>query len=413
MLFLGVAFLTAIGLGLGVWAAWPRGGSTVHHGSGLIGGTIQHSSGAAARLRGIADVGTSGGVTWVDNSHGIWLTTNAGRSWRRSVPPNLAARGVAPGLISDVQFVNRRHGWMSVILDADPASLAKGGHHFEIDRTTDGGRTWRWSIPPGCFSTCASGTLDFLDARHGYALADTLGTVRTPNKLFRTADGGQTWQLVARVPVGGQLAFLNDREGFVVELQQLPGLLGGIPEPALLSHTNDGGRTWSSYPIPPHSEWMQVPFTAFGRHLVVAGLAAHHINGPNAFYASDDGGKHWSLRTPPRGKRLPTSFSAGSPSMWALSAGHDLFVTHDAGQSWRKVVLHGLPPSVSIEKIVFSSSRIGWALLGPQFVGQYASSLVRTTDGGLHWTPAGPRLPRHKASPRFREPVERRSDLAA
>ena len=178
--------------------------------------------------------------------------------------------------------------------------------------------------------------------------------------------------------------------------QQLVGLLGAIPEPALLSHTSDGGRTWSSYPIPPHSHWMQVPFTTFGRHLVVAGLAPHHVNGPNAFYASDDGGKHWRLRMPPRGKRLPTSFTAGSPRMWALSAAHDLSVTHDGGQSWRKIQLHGLPARVSIQKIVFSSSRIGWALLGPHY-GDYATSLVRTTDGGLHWTSAGPRLPRHRA----------------
>jgi photosystem II stability/assembly factor-like uncharacterized protein len=86
--------------------------------------------------------------------------------------------------------------------------------------------------------------------------------------------------------------------------------------------------------------------------------------------------------------------------MWALSTGRGIFVTHDAGRSWRKIRMHGLPGRVTIEKIVFSSSRIGWAILGPHFEGEYGSSLVRTTDGGLHWTPAGPRLPRHKASRR-------------
>ena len=346
------------------------------------------------RLRGIDDVGTSGGVTWVANGHGIWLTANAGRTWRRSVPPDLAARGVAPGLISGVQFVDRRHGWMSVILDADPRSLAQGGHHFEIDRTTDGGRTWHWSLPPGCFSICGSSTISFLDARHGYALAwwVTIKDRRSGLKLFRTEDGGRTWRLVSRPSVGGQIAFLNDREGFVVENRQIPGLLGGIPEPAVLSHSSDGGRTWSRYRRPPH--WLQVPFAQFGRHLVVAGLASHHINGPNAFYASDDAGEHWSLRAPPRHLRLPTSFSAGSPRMWALSSGRGLYVTHDAGRSWRRIVLRGLPAQMEIAKIVFSSSRVGWALLGPRLAG-WRGSLVRTTDGGRHWTPAGPRLPRH------------------
>ena len=65
-------------------------------------------------------------------------------------------------------------------------------------------------------------------------------------------------------------------------------------------------------------------------------------------------------------------------------------MTHDGGQSWRKIVLHGLPTSASIQKIVFSSSRLGWALLGPHFDGDYASSLVRTTDSGLPLEPCRP-----------------------
>jgi photosystem II stability/assembly factor-like uncharacterized protein len=395
MVLFGIAVLAATGPG--VWAAWPRG-STLGHSGGSIGGTVEHSGGGAARLRGIDDVGSSGGVTWVVNGKGIWLTSDAGRTWRRSVPPDLAERGVAPGLISDVQFVDRQHGWMSVMLDADPSSLAKGGHHFEIDRTTDGGRTWHWSLPPGCSATCGSATIDFLDARHGYALAWWVAVRdrRSGVKLFRTDDGGRSWQFVSRPSVGGQIAFLDDREGFVVATQALPGLLG-IPEPAFLSHTTDGGRTWSRYRIPPHSHWLQVPFARFGRRLVVAGLASHHVNGPNGFYVSDDGGEHWSLRAPPRHLRLLTSFSAGSPRMWALSSVRVLYVTRDAGRTWRKIDLRGLPESVELQKIVFSSSRVGWALLGPRGPG-WRGSLIRTTDGGRHWTPAGPRLPRHTAT---------------
>jgi hypothetical protein len=94
MLFLGIAILAASGPG--VWAAWPRGGSTIGQSGGSIGVTVEHSGRGAVGLRGIDDVGSSEGVTGVVNGHGIWLTTNAGRTWRRSVPPNLAARGVAP-----------------------------------------------------------------------------------------------------------------------------------------------------------------------------------------------------------------------------------------------------------------------------------------------------------------------------
>ena len=48
----------------------------------------------------------------------------------------------------------------------------------------------------------------------------------------------------------------------------------------------------------------------------------------------------------------------------------------------------------SIATIAFTSSSVGWAVLygfGPR------PGLFRTTDGGLHWKAAGPRLPRQSA----------------
>ena len=73
----------------------------------------------SGRTRGIGDVGSAGGVTWAINGHGIWLTTNGGRTWRRSVPRHIAAAKIAVADPPDIQFVNKRVGWMSALLAFD------------------------------------------------------------------------------------------------------------------------------------------------------------------------------------------------------------------------------------------------------------------------------------------------------
>jgi photosystem II stability/assembly factor-like uncharacterized protein len=77
--------------------------------------------------------------------------------------------------------------------------------------------------------------------------------------------------------------------------------------------------------------------------------------------------------------------------VWASRTG--LYVTRTGGQHWRRIVFRSLPPAAGIQKVDFTSSRAGWAVfsgLAPH------GALFHTTDGGLHWTPAGPRVQRHK-----------------
>jgi photosystem II stability/assembly factor-like uncharacterized protein len=72
--------------------------------------------------------------------------------------------------------------------------------------------------------------------------------------------------------------------------------------------------------------------------------------------------------------------------MWASHTG--LYVTHTGGRRWHRIVLRHLPVAAWIDKVDFTSSRVGWAIftgLAPH------ASLFHTTDGGVHWTPAGPR----------------------
>lgn len=370
-LLVAAGVLAATGIGLALWAILSGGGEAAARTSGRVAGSVNRSGAPLALRRGIGDVGSSGGVTWAINGRSFWLTTSGGRTWRRARLPNLGRGGVASGRadpianISGVQFLDRRHGW-----------VAAANH--SVYRTSDGGRSWQASRVPG------GGSIDFLDRRHGYALG--------PDGLFRTADGGTTWRRTSRPSVHGPVTFLDSRTGFAFqdETNSIIGPYDG-PEFGHLYKTTDGGRTWSRYEIRGADRFVEQPFAAFGRRLVVAQNGPNRDGGinlaPATVYRSRNAGDSWSGSAVPAGVGVPAPLSVASPRVWVWASRRDLFVTGNAGRSWHTVVLHNLSRAARIRKIDFTSRRVGWAVvdgLGAD------GTLLRTTDGGMHWTPAGP-----------------------
>lgn len=386
-ILLAVAVAVTCGLGLALWAAVPSGGVSVFHAvRGPVNATRGRVSAGSSRFRGMGDVGTGGGVTWAISGRGFWLTTNDGRTWRRTRLPSLGQGGVAGGRadpranIADVQFLDRRHGWVTTV------------GHSRIYRTSDGGRSWRVVVPPGCPGVCEGGAIDFLDLRHGYAL---LETPARDNAFFRTSDGGRTWQLVSRPTAYGLIAFTSSGHGFAFggPVQLLPGLLMPLPPFGNLYVTNDGGRTWSRLDIGGSSSFVEQPFGVFGQQAVVVQNAPNPPGGvelrPSAVYVSPDAGRSWVGHPIPLSVGVPPAIDIASPLVWVFPSRWNLFLTADAGRHWRKIsLLRGLPRTRAawIAKVAFSSRRIGWAILDRH--------LFRTTDGGLHWKAAGPRKPK-------------------
>jgi WD40 repeat protein/photosystem II stability/assembly factor-like uncharacterized protein len=114
-------------------------------------------------------------------------------------------------------------------------------------RTRDGGRTWdrSWGFEGGSFD----GTLrfEFVDVDTGWLLID-------PTELFRTTDGGITWNLElderAQTPYPAWLGpdaavfdFVDPSSGFAVTST---GTVGSSPESAYTAYwTTDGGASWN------------------------------------------------------------------------------------------------------------------------------------------------------------------------
>ncbi len=171
--------------------------------------------------------------------------------------------------------------------------------------------------------------------------------------------------------------------------------------------TRDGGHHWSEVALAPPPGYRGQPATAglprfFGARDGVVPVRfrdrtrAQHL----VVYVTDDGGESWSARPAPRSADLRAyswgfpegaPFSAASVRSWFLLVGHSLFATRDAGRTWT-VTETVAPKPPRVWDVSFTSARDGWAIFAPVVHGPRAgSALVRTRDGGRHWTPLAPR----------------------
>lgn len=358
---------------LSVWAALPGLGSGGYAAGGGAHGATNREIDNTGRVP-IVQVGTSGGVTWALNGLGMWLTTNGGRTWRASAPQHVRDMGDLMERVEQVDFLDRRHAWLFAV-DVRGGLHPAYARHAELDWTSDGGRTWHWTMPRGC-----CGDVSFLTPRRGFFLG--------PHRLFATGDGGRSWTAVARTPfVWGAPTFVDPRHGVAV-----------VGKGRLYS-TSDGGRRWVSVHLPLR-EGVLPNVAAFGRRIVVPAELVGPPTTRLVVYVSDDGGVTWQVRPAPKWwvpvirSSDASEFSAASSSVWYAVGWHKLAVTRDAGRSWRLVRVASWPARWTISAIDYTSPLVGWAVF-QRASPPGRSVLMRTTDGGVHWTPAGPRARKH------------------
>jgi photosystem II stability/assembly factor-like uncharacterized protein len=394
-----LAALAAVGLALGIAFGAGHGGRHAASAPPAVpppSGTRQRQQiERIARRATIVEAGlVAPGLGWAMNGLGLWLTEDGGLHWRPIAPPPVLAIGDVVARVDQIVFADRRDAWISAS-DIRGSTILRNGstRHFEIERTTDGGRTWQSVIPPGC-AICGGGYLSFLDVRRGYALT---GAQPEP-RLYATADGGKSWRLIARPPFSGPIVFVDPGRGF--------GVVGGT-----LYRTLDGGRRWRAVAL-------AVPRGYAGERRT--------INAPRFFgardgvfparyldpgtrkqslvvYTTGDGGSTWSPHIVPRqidlhaysfgfaGARIP--FSAPSATTWVVFADRVVYHATEAGRKWTRVGPRWAPRPPGVWDVDFTSGTNGWAIFGTRD----GVALVRTSDGGRDWSPLAPPVPRFPA----------------
>src|SRR6266576_1864840 len=218
---------------------------------------------------------------------GIWKTTNAGTTFRpvfdNEKCVSMGEVAIAP---SDTMQV-----WAGTGEEDSRNTISPGCGIF---KSTDGGLTWKRT---GLEKTGAIGRIVVHPTNPNIVYVAALGQPWSPNPergLYKTTDGGQTWQLVKFIsPQAGFIDVAMDPSNpevlFAASWQRVRGpyfLNSGGPGSALWK-TTDGGKTWTEV------KGGGLPTTTKGR--IGIAIAA---SDPNRVYwsstpvnSSNDGGK--------------------------------------------------------------------------------------------------------------------------
>jgi photosystem II stability/assembly factor-like uncharacterized protein len=279
--------------------------------------------------------------------------TRDGRLWRESSPPHI-------GPIDDAMFIDARHGWAV----SEDCTAGRG----IVARTVDGGQTWR-RAPFGAHS-CSAGSnfaLDFVDARHGWIVQrDATRGVR----LWRTNDGGRTWQFLLDRVFGSGVRFRTAREGW---LGGYNGLYRSRHSGRQWLRIRGFGRGYGAFAAP----------SFFGSEAVTAAVTDDTV----AAFFTADGGRQWRRRllVPLPGGPVtfdPVRLSAPREDICWLTIRERrslLYVSTDGGRSWAR--RPPLPTDAGTLEAID-----GRAAVLPVYRAKRWVVLV-THDGGRTWRP--------------------------
>lgn len=253
-------------------------------------------SGTNVRLRGVSAVDAR--VAWASGDKGTYArTTDGGRTWQAGVVPGAEALD-----FRDVDAFDAETAYLLAIGEGDKSRIYK---------TTDGGRTWTLQFqnrrPTAFFDAMA-----FWDRDHGLAMSDP---VEGRFLVITTADGGRTWR---ESPPEGMPAALEGEGGFAASGTCVTVAAGGRawfgtggPGGARVFRSADGGRTWQVAPAPlargRAAGVFSLVFLDGRRGVAVGGDYQKESEAGGNVAFTRDGGKSWEV---PKGRR-PGGYRSG------------------------------------------------------------------------------------------------------
>jgi photosystem II stability/assembly factor-like uncharacterized protein len=273
------------------------------------------TSGTKTSLRGMSAV--SDQVIWVSGSAGnVGRSTDGGKTWRWTVVKGFEKR--------DFRDIEAFDSSTAVIIAiAEPANILK---------TTDGGITWKT-----VFTDTAKGmfldAMDFVGRKKGIVVGDPIG-----GKVFfaTTNDGGDTWSKLSVVSVSvqeGEAFFAASGTNILYRQNGLFALVSGGKASRLLS-----ARRAQPLDIIQGSEMTGANSIATWnkKAVIVAGDYNNNKDTTKNILLSDDGMKTWyAPRSRPRGYRSCVAYITEKQLITCGISGVDL--STDGGLNWQPI----------------------------------------------------------------------------
>lgn len=352
---------------------------------------LPHSASAIARyMQPVAP-----GQGWTVNTQGLWWTDDDGIHWKNISPPEAK-------YFSDVFFIDASHGWA---LYANEGKK-EGTLEFHVAITSDSGQAWSDALiqVPSQQPDELDGRafLDFADSAHGWIVFHANSSSAFSWGLqAATEDGGKTWKELPRAPTYGRPTFLSALDGWILG----PSWNG-------IYRTHDGGRSWqgagptltdlpADFPTSP--EYGPPEFTD-ARHGFLPVILTPASDAENSrptraiVYATNDGGNSWRRDRAFQlgvGRNVELFAMAGSTLMLVpmpdprIPGRYSLISVGSGGEVGNPssdILRADTPPEDQLQGLAFVNATSGW-------VSTKAGGLLSTEDGGAAWKSVGPRRP--------------------
>lgn len=322
---------------------------------------LPQSGGTVAKLRGVSAV--SAKVAWASGSNGTYLrTTDGGVTWGAATVPGAESLD-----FRDVEAFDANTAYLLSIGE---------GEKSRIYKTTDGGRNWELQFtnrnPKAFFDAMA-----FWDAKRGIALSDP---VDGRFLIMRTNDGGATWKEAPpeNIPpaLPDEAAFAASGTCITVEGRNNVwiGSGGGA---ARVFRSNDGGSTWqvATTPIPsgqPSSGIFSIAFKDARNGVIVGGDYRKESEARHNVASTTDGGRTWKLvkGSQPGGFRSAVAYLSGNATSMLVAVGPSgTDYSQDGGANW---VRFG---STGYHAVSFARPAAGWAVGEGGRIGKYMTDV--------------------------------------
>ncbi|MDZ7359508.1 MAG: glycosyl hydrolase [candidate division KSB1 bacterium] len=365
---------------------------------------------------------------------GVWKTEDAGLTWKN---------------ISDGFFKTGSVGAIAVA-DADPNVIYVGmgeaairgvatSHGDGVYKSTDAGKTWKHL---GLENTRQISTIRIHPKNPDLVYVAAQGSIWNPNPergIYRSKDGGKTWELVLPVNTGTGASDLsmdvnNPRILYAAfwEHQRKPWkIISGGPGSGIYK-TTDGGDTWQKLTegLPEMMGKIAVAVSPKNSERVWALIEAEK----GGLYRSDNGGKNWQLINSKRVLRArawyyievfadpqdeETVYVLNAPMLKSVDGGrnfrtvptphgdnHDLWInpannqnlingndgganiSFNGGKTWST---QANQPTAQFYRVI-TDNRFPYYVYGGQQDNSTVAIPSRTTDGGIgreHWYAVG------------------------